>query len=75
MILCVRALAHMSLHPKAKVSPFLDIYPSISNTTIAVLKITLAREAKLVPEIAAIMRFGCEDADRVQFYGYEPLAL
>jgi hypothetical protein len=50
VVLCMRAMAHMSLHPKSKIS--------------------LAREAgTLIPELAAIMRFGCDDADRVQHYG------
>lgn len=50
VVLCMRAMAHLSLHPKSKIS--------------------LAREAStLIPDLAAIMRFGCDDADRVQHYG------
>lgn len=32
-------------------------------------KVILAKEGRIIPEIAAIMRLGCDDADRVQHFG------
>ena len=45
---CVRTLARVSVHPKAKTA--------------------LTKEKRIIPALTAIMRSGCEEADRVQHY-------
>jgi hypothetical protein len=32
-------------------------------------KIMLAKEKRLIPMLTAIMRYGCEEADKVQYFG------
>lgn len=60
----------LSLMKNTKTIRVLHCIRAIATMSVhAKSKIVLAKEKRLIPMLTAIMRYGCEEADKVQFYG------